>query len=614
MDHTLSPLKLAVCLGPDGPASMPMALRMLEAQRLRDHHHPRVFDVSYGVLGCLACSPPATAAHLGRRHPSGNVLLIAGVPVSLDRPLDEVLAGVLGGDYAYAARELPTLDGAFAAVHWDAAHHTLVVVTDFLGMQPLYEVDVGAGLVLASELKGVVAGAGQRVEMDPLGWGLLAALGHFAEDATSQKGVRRVPESTVIVFDAVTRQRKESRYWRWPDPQRGLTLDGVDTGAVVAAFRRHLLAYQAHRASATILLSGGFDSRLIAATLAAEGARPDSLILSHADEQDDADGELAIRVARALGFRYTMVPPVPGFYSSAAYVDYLIMNEVTTTSFGLFIAQLASSIAGRAEAVWEGVAPNYTLRTPHQQGGGFEPFFRTQTDALNVTLWQAIRAVFAPPIADAMETGLRDCMRRTPERYSDDAFGVAEFVTRSRMRNRTGPNPLKVYANDLLPFIPGLSKELWGLTAGIPYELKEGGRLSLELFRRHFPSMARIPFCSEGILVPGRTGLDLSYALLRLRGRLMEHYYVSAAARRLGFRRATAGGPSVLLHRTLQRIDPGHPDLSAETVRPLLAAEGPSDPMTRTARRWLFYWQMWRWVMGGDIHARRAELSAETTA
>jgi hypothetical protein len=450
--------------------------------------------------------------------------------------------------------------------------------------------------------------------MDPLGWGLLAALGHFAEDATSLKGVRRMPESTVLVYDAATGRREESSYWRWPNPRPGLTIAEVDTGALLAGFRRHLLAYRTHRADATVLLSGGFDSRLIAATLAEAGASPHGLILSHPDEQDDADGYLAIRLAKALGLDYTVVPAAPEFYSSSAYIDYLIMNEVATTSFGLFIAQLASSIAGRAEAVWEGVAPNYALRTPHQQGGGFEPFFQGQTDAFDSTLWRALRAVFAPEIAEGMEAGLRQCIGRTRARYPDDGFGVAEFVTRSRMRNRTGPNPLKVYANDLLPFTPGLSKEFWGLTAGIPYEIKANCELSLELFRRHFDDMARIPFCSEGVLHKGRNGFDLRFTLLRLRGRLMDHYYVSEAARRLRLRPATAGGVSHLVKRALQQVDPGHPDLSAGTVAALLKADGSADPATRTARRWLFYWQMWRWVMEGGIHARRAELVREAGA
>jgi len=46
-------------------------------------------------------------------------------------------------------------------------------------------------------------------------------------------------------------------------------------------------------------------------------------------------------------------------------------------------------------------------------------------------------------------------------------------------------------------------------------------------------------------------------------------------------------------------------------VRPLIAAGASADPVTRAARRWLFYWQMWRWVMEGDIHRRRAELVGE---
>jgi hypothetical protein len=604
-------VKLALCLGRGAADGAAVVRRMLAAQRLRDHQEPKVVVMDSGVIGWLAIVPPITRVRLVHEEPSGNLLIVTGVPVSMGEPLEHVLASVAAGDHRRAATVLPTLDGAFAAVHWDARARKLVVVTDFLGMQPLFHVESDGALILATELRGAAAAHEGRLAMDPLGWSMFAALGHFAEDATSLAGVRRLPEAAVIVYDTETSRREQSRYWRWPGARPGLTVDTVDTGGLVEAFQRHERAYAVHGADATVLLSGGFDSRLIAATLAGEGLRPPGIVLSHADEHDDADGYLAMRVARSLGLPYTVVPPLPDFYSSAAYVDYLIMNEVATTSFGLFIAQVASSIKGRTEAVWEGVASNYTLRTPHQEGGGFEPFFRTQTAALAPDLWRALRAVFARGIVDDMDAGLRACMRRTREAYPDDAFGVAEFVARSRMRRRTGPNPLKVYANDLLPLTPGLSKEFWEMTAGLPFEVKAEGRLTLELFRRHFPQLARIPFCSDGRLYPGSPGVDPRFALLQLRARLMDHYYVAAVARRLGLRPATAGGPALLLERVLARVDPSHPDLSADTVRPLIAAGASADPVTRAARRWLFYWQMWRWVMEGDIHRRRAELVGE---
>jgi hypothetical protein len=601
-----------VCLGPRATAGAEVVRRVLSAQRLRAHQEPRSVDLGAGSIGWLATSPPTSRVRLGYKKASGNVLVVTGAPVSLEEPLEPLLDSVAAGDHRHAASTLPRLDGAFAAVHWDAQARKLVIVTDFLGMQPIYEVEANGALILATELKGAAAALSGPVAMDPLGWGLLAALGHFAEEVTSLKGVRRVPASTVILYDTINGKREESTYWRWPEPRPGLTMAALDTGAILSAFRRHALAYGVHRADAAILLSGGFDSRLIAATLASEGLRPHGMVLSHADEQDDADGYLAIRVARTLGLSHTLIPPAPGFYSSAGYVDYLTLNEVATTSFGLFIAQLASSIKGRAQAVWEGVAPNYALRTPHQEGGGFDAFFRTQTEALSPNLWQALRGVFARDIFEEMEVGLRECMRRTRERYPDDAFGVAEFVARSRMRNRTGPNPLKVYANDLLPLTPGLSKEFWEMTAGYPFELKAEGQLALELFRRHFPKLARIPFCSEGLLYQGRSGLDFRFALLRLRATLMDNYYVARVARRVGLRAATAGGPALLLRRVLQHIDPGHPDLASDTVRAFVGAPSISDPIAGVARRWLFYWQMWRWVMEGDLPGRRTELIGDT--
>src|SRR5262249_33991692 len=153
--------------------------------------------------------------------------------------------------------------------------------------------------------------------------------------------------------------------------------------------RHHLLAYEVHHRNAVVLMSGGFDSRLILATLAREGRRPRGLSLSNAAKIDDADGRLAVKLARACGIECELVQPTPDFYSSPGYVDYVLMNEMGTPSFGLFIAQLAAAIAGRAEAVWEGIAPAYSLRTVHQGRGGFDAFFRSHSKAFDAETWEA---------------------------------------------------------------------------------------------------------------------------------------------------------------------------------------------------------------------------------
>jgi hypothetical protein len=207
-----------------------------------------------------------------------------------------------------------------------------------------------------------------------------------------------------------------------------------------------------------------------------------------------------------------------------------------------------------------------------------------------------------------MEEGFREFMARNQRAFTDDEFGVAEFVTRNRMRNRTGPNPLKVYANDVAPFTPGLSRGVWAVTAPIPFAVKAGFTLYLELFRKHFPDLVWLPFCSDGNLYKTSGAFNKEYSLIKFRGWMMDQYYVGQLARRLGWRPVLAGETHDTIGRAIRAADLEHPDLNADGIASLLKGEGGNgNPTTRIASTWLFYWQMWRGVMDGSLRARQAE-------
>ncbi|MGH9348631.1 MAG: hypothetical protein ACRD26_15330, partial [Vicinamibacterales bacterium] len=94
-----------------------------------------------------------TPVELVRTGPRGRQLWIAGLPVAPGRNLGATLDAAVTGDPAHTARTLASLDGAFAAFVWDPAERKLVVVTDFLGLQPLYLRRTAAGLALGSTIR-----------------------------------------------------------------------------------------------------------------------------------------------------------------------------------------------------------------------------------------------------------------------------------------------------------------------------------------------------------------------------------------------------------------------------------------------------------------------------
>lgn len=605
-------MKLALSFAPGRTSCAPDVHRMLVSQALHASAEPEILAVDGGALGYLPTSERFSRIPVVRRAPNGNVLLVSGVPVDEDGRLEAKLAAIVdGGDYLTAARGLAALDGAFAAVLWVAAEGKLVVVTDFLGFQPLYErQEEDNGLAMATEIKGLSATAAGALDLDPLGWGSFLGLGYCVEDRTLLRDVWRVPPASITVYDAVEgRPLARSTYWRWPAPRAGLRLEQVDTGALIDLLTQNVHAYREHVDHAgTLLLSGGFDSRLVLGAVLRAGARPRTIALSHALAHDDANGRFAVRVARGWGLPVSVIAPTPGFHSSAAYLDYLVASEISAPSLGLFIAQLGMHVRPEMKMVWEGLAPGYSLKTPHQPPGGFAAMLAQEAELPGARRWQAAARVFAPGVVHALEEGFMETLRQARARYADDGFGVSEFLVRSRMRNRTAPNPLKIYGHRVLPFTPGLSKAFWTLAGGIPYELKERFHLILTLFRRHFPEALRVPFVSGETIVPEHSGLDPRYQTALAQSRIMRVRYVAGVLRRAGLRPPLVREESAILERTLARVELDHRDLDPDAVRTLRSPGAAADPVVRTARELLFYWQVWRWTMDGSIHHRYGDL------
>lgn len=595
------PMKLAAILHID-ESNSPGIDRMLAAQALRGSSGHRILDVLSGRMGFTSTGTPAQRP-LFFRSDCGNLLLVSGTPfVQGSEDLDQMLRRACLNETRDAASILSSLEGAFAALFWDQRARRLTVVTDILGLQPIYIAAKDGAILLATELKGIAAGLG-KVEMDPAGWGAFLSMGHTLGETAMLASVRRVPAASIITWDAGSHTSEERRYWRWPE--NGCVAP-PDTGALVAALTREVAAIARHHVPGTVLLSGGFDSRLILCILRRLGLRPSALAVSHPGERLDADGRFASGIAAALNVPLEFRTPTPGFYGTRAYLDYLAMNEVANPSLNLFIASVSQFIRPELGAVWEGVAPGYTLAFPRIPKPTLECYVAHRCQPPTATIWRSAAMVFrrAHEMRNAFDQQLASDMAGC---VPGDA-SLLEFEARHQMRNRMGHNPLKVYANDVLCFTPGVSREFWSLAARIPYAAKWNFRLYFEIFRDHFPEGLQVPFCSMGQLWTDRFRSDPLYHW----SKLFPPPGAAQAARllkRLGLRQKVP----LLLNRVIACIDPEHPDLNRGEVLKLQRGAD-QNAVSAAARPLLFYWQVWRWLMEGRFPEMRASLFPEPAA
>lgn len=546
--------KLAIHFGADASRQV---RTMLDRQNV-DGMKVNQRDFGSGAIGHLD----------GGALPSqGNVCFFTGVPIN--GPDARQLT-----DVDSAARLFPNWDGAFIGVFFDEQREILVVATDCLGMQPLYIRDAGGELTLVSETKAL------RGEPDLAAWGAFISVGHPIGDRSLMSGLQRVPPASVLTYDCARRRLAIRRYWDWPEPS-----DAWRNYDFLGALEQDVRAYAALGDPGTLLLSGGFDSRLLLFLLQRAQIPADALIVAHDDEHGDADGRLAEAVARIAGVRYRKARPPADFFSSPAYLDYLRASDVGYPSLGLFIAKVASQID--APAIWDGLMPGVLLNSPHQSEGGFDSHWRKAIQGPESTVWRAAKALFRRDVVGAMHEGFEQDLWVHTSRLPQDSYGPARFVVQNRARNRPAMNPLKAYSNRADAFIPGLSKHFVAHAVTIPFQEKQHAAVYRSLIARLDKRALAIPFLSGGQLLKGNR-IGALYLAERVRATLGQfrtrHPRLFTRGHRSGPRRSAFLGGH-LFEESDACLNPD--------VQQRLQAVTPDNEL---AWNLLFHWKAWQWL------------------
>jgi hypothetical protein len=294
------------------------------------------------------------------------------------------------------------------------------------------------------------------------------------------------------VYEPDTDTLSASSYWSWPSA-RFTAVDDSTIDKLGDQIVAEVRACLAHHPRPVVCLSGGYDSRLILGALDDIGQRPAILTLAHPDEQDDLDGKLALRMARAFTLGVDRRVPHRDFFSTADYLDYIRTSGLASPSLYLFIAQLSSCLRTGVEAVWDGIFPGCALFPVHQHPGAFDVYLQ-RTARRDTPLGTAARRLFRPDVVKAMEEAFLETLAIERAKYPDDESGVSQFVVRNRTRHRIAPNPLQVPNNDV-PLAPGLSK-CSGNDCG--HSDGDEGRASTlsRLFKHRFPKALDVPAVS----------------------------------------------------------------------------------------------------------------------
>lgn len=212
------------------------------------------------------------------------------------RPEDTVLASpseLLAHFEATPWRDRSALGGSFAVAHYRDAERELVIESEFLGAAPLYYREQPGRLTVASELKFLVEPGHEQV--DPEALTEMLGMGFLPRPHTLVKGIRRMPGNSRLVYgpDGLRIEPFPSVEY---DRSREVTDDVIDE--YDALVRRYLKRFEGVASRYCISISGGLDSRLLAAAALREGWQLDPFTVG---EAGNLDVRMADRMCRKMG-------------------------------------------------------------------------------------------------------------------------------------------------------------------------------------------------------------------------------------------------------------------------------------------------------------------------
>jgi asparagine synthase (glutamine-hydrolysing) len=225
------------------------------------------------------------------------------------------------GDGAFAF-----LRGEWAAVVWDAERETVVVARDPLGGRSVHHARFGAATVFGEEVRDVLAALPSTPAPDRRSVSSWLAYGVTTEEGTLYAGLSRLKPGDLLHVDrdgARTRSVYTPAY-RPPDP------DAADPQRLRAAVDAAIARAAPAGARAGVLLSGGLDSAIVAASASADRSRdgivacsavfPDDRVADESALIDELTGDLGLRAIRSVvewgrpllgGLRYLATWRVP---------------------------------------------------------------------------------------------------------------------------------------------------------------------------------------------------------------------------------------------------------------------------------------------------------------
>jgi hypothetical protein len=474
-------------------------------------HTDRLDSIESPVVAGLAVSHEHLPCGGTASREAASVVLAGSIWDGPGAPALGTPGAVLSGWLARSAPARHLWTGVFAFAVADSDARTLAVVSDRFGAMPIYWRERDGIVTVSTQLKALVEPGREKVDREAVDE--FVALGRILGRRTVVEGVQRLPAHHVLLCD-----RDGVRVERLPDP--GASRDRPTSNEALDEFdarvERNLKRFADAVPAWTIALSGGLDSRL----LAAAAQRFDKPLRAFtAGVPDSLEIEVADKVARHLGIplrKHTIDGRLmPRWFGQAAWfgegrilpnhVHYVSANVLGDVPQGpLLHGLIAEGVMGGYGDDPKLFAASPDARREASIQSGAEVIY--MPGGMREALVGSGRAQHMAGLGKGAAARLWDDLGMTGE-YGD----TLEHKFRIRAVGQTVPNLI----SQVLPWTdvisPFLDRDLLEFCNGFEPQGLMGRQFQLRWAERHFPKITEIPRLKDGVLIPVQTGIADAY-------------------------------------------------------------------------------------------------------
>ena len=421
-------------------------------------------------------------------------------------PADDGGASALLGAFEEQGEDLlGELNGTFAFAHYDPKERTLCVANDRYGLMPLFytqEEEEGGTFLFASEVKAILRGIRRPPELD---WHSVADffyVGHMMGQKTLFEGVQLLDSGQLITYREGTLGKRQ--YHDFTSTPL-LSPEEVSTEKLASLFVEAVRRRVREDKPNTLLLSGGFDSRLILGAMHKLGVTPRIVTLEHGRQAGGMDGRFAALMAQRLGMECDFRRTRADFFASPDSIETFYIQDGMVPTWGLggeglFISEVYPELDGGMGAVWDGLGIDLVLaggrRRDSKKGRVRLQKFAEKRSSNRLLLGLTL----SPRWFLAANRGFMRRLRGELARIPESENRIRHFRLKHRIRRRIAVNPYQLSSAKVEPVTPGLDIDFMDYALGIPRSLTLGYKLYIEMLRKHFPVLTEVPVLSGSSL------------------------------------------------------------------------------------------------------------------